>query len=275
MSYFCHIAPTPHLNLVQGRPYHLVLAHLIEEDPVYAAFYKQESENGSTIIMDNSAFEMYKNNLPMYPTNKLIEMARKVSADYIALSDYPNEYWEKTIDVAIDTAPAIHAAGFGTFFIPQSEIGDLQGLTRSFLWAESSDDIDYIGYSILAIPNAYGVEKDNKLQRYLSRYKFMHQLYHNNYEMSTNKYHHFLGMVDGPNEIEMISPLVPNLTSWDSSAAIWAGLNDIQFDNSPSGLINGKFEKEVDFGFGAPAPGTIEKAKFNIDYIDRLWNLYI
>jgi hypothetical protein len=56
---------------------------------------------------------------------------------------------------------------------------------------------------------------------------------------------HFLGMVDGPNEISLVRDF--HIDTWDSSAAVWAGLNGIQFDGSPTGLINGKFEKHVDF----------------------------
>ena len=41
---FCHIAPTPHLDLVDGRLVHLVLAHLIEEDPSYVDFYLEQKE---------------------------------------------------------------------------------------------------------------------------------------------------------------------------------------------------------------------------------------
>jgi hypothetical protein len=39
------------------------------------------------------------------------------------------------------------------------------------------------------------------------------------------------------------------IDTWDSSAAVWYGLNGIKFDNSPTGSYNGKFEKEVDFSF--------------------------
>jgi len=72
---FCHIAPTPHLDLVDGRYVHLVLAHLIEEDQSYIDFYLEQKEKyNCTIIMDNSAFEMYKQGRPMYDSDKLITM---------------------------------------------------------------------------------------------------------------------------------------------------------------------------------------------------------
>ena len=36
---FCHIAPVPHLDLVQNRSAHLTLAHLIDADGPWAVSY--------------------------------------------------------------------------------------------------------------------------------------------------------------------------------------------------------------------------------------------
>ena len=149
-------------------------------------------------------------------------------------------------------------AGFKTFFCPQSKIGDMEDLVEAFRWASNNPEIvDYIGFSILAIPNAYGVEKDNKMQRFVSRTMFMHVLKAKGIldKIKENGQKiHLLGMVDGPNEIILMSPFKEYIHTWDSSAAIWAGLNQVQFDESPTGLMNGKFEKEVDFDFKTEDP---------------------
>ena len=269
---FCHIVPTPHLkDFVRGRTTHLALAHLIETDEAYTEFYRQE--NDSTIILDNSAFEMYKQNRPMYPSDKLVEMGQRIDADYIVMPDYPNQESQVTIDAAIEIAPVLKENGFGTFFVPQSVIGDKDDYIDSVQWAVYSEHVDYIGISILGVPNAYGVEKNNNLQRFLSRWKIMdelweHGLLHAAYD--NGKLIHFLGMVDGPNEIQLMKDYTSFINTWDSSAAAWAGLNDIAFDDSPSGLINGKFEEEVDFDFETDDNDLIEKALDNIEYIDEL-----
>ena len=52
-----------------------MLAHLVEEDENYCEFYKN---SGAELIMDNSAFEMYKRNEPMYPTEKLIRWLKRL-----------------------------------------------------------------------------------------------------------------------------------------------------------------------------------------------------
>ena len=255
MTDFCHIAPTAYLDLFAAdRPFHLTLAHLVEQDKEYADWYSQRALSRSLSpfvnIMDNSAFEMYKQGREMYPSDKLIEMGTKVDADYIVMSDYPGEDAGKTIHAAKKMAPELREAGFGTFFVPQSEIGNERSLRDSFEWAASAPEVDYIGVSILAVPNAYGVEKDNKLQRFLSRWKFMYDLSRTKILdkiIKNGKKLHFLGMVDGPNEIDLVREFLPIINTWDSSAAVWYGLNGGTFDSSPSGLVNGKYEKEVDF----------------------------
>jgi hypothetical protein len=224
-------------------------------------------------ILDNSAFEMYKQGKPMFPSEKLIELGQEIQANYIVMSDYPNQPWEKTRDAALDLGYKFKKAGFGTFYCPQAEIGNLQDLLRSFAFAASSDLVDYIGVSILAIPNAFGVESNNKLQRFLSRWRFM-QLLDEMQILDTaarnNKKFHFLGMVDGPNEIELVAKYKKLIYTWDSSAAVWAGLNGIRFDHSPTGLINGKFEKEVDFNLKNASEDNITAARYNINYINNL-----
>ena len=119
---FCHIMPTAFLNTYANKyKTQLILAHLVEEDEHYRNFFAKYNR---TKIMDNSAFEMFKTGQPMYPADKLIEMGHKVNADYIVMSDYPNEDPSKTIAAAEELAPKFKEAEFGTFFCPQSKIGD-------------------------------------------------------------------------------------------------------------------------------------------------------
>tara|TARA_R100000951_G_C2599863_1_gene167839 strand:- start:619 stop:942 length:324 start_codon:yes stop_codon:yes gene_type:complete len=89
----------------------------------------------------------------------------------------------------------------------------------------------------------------------------------------THKKMHVLGMVDGPNEIKLLRNWFQcgDLHTWDSSAAVWAGLNDITFDESPTGMLNGKFEKEVDFSAEMTDISLVTKALENMNYIDGLF----
>ena len=278
MTDFAHITPTAYLDLfASGRPFHLTLAHLVEQDDAYASWYASRDTSRSIMpyinIMDNSAFEMYKQGRPMYETDKLIPMAEKIKADYVVMSDYPGHHWSETRMKATQMAPELRSAGFGTFYVPQGEEGDLDQLLRSFDWAAQSEDVDYIGVSILAVPLAFGVEKGNKLQRFLSRWKFMQLLDEKGILakiVENGKKIHFLGMVDGPNEIELVRSYLPYINTWDSSAAVWAGICGIYFDNSPSGLIAGKNEVEVDFNHTTADNKQMGIAVHNMRYIDML-----
>lgn len=279
MTDFCQIAPSAHLDdFCRDRPAHLLLAHLVEEDEQYRDWYKQEKTlNPETVfILDNSAFEQYRRGLPMFPSDKLLDLAKEVKADYVVMSDYPGQPSEVTIESAQKLASTFKNAGFGTFYCPQSKVGDLNDLVRGFKWGMESPEVDYIGVSILAVPNAYGVEKDNKLQRFLSRWWFLsrsdiREMFRKNYmQGSKRKRIHLLGMVDGPNEILLLGDILQHVDTWDSSAAVWAGLNGIKFDTSPTGLVNGKFELEVDFASKFTDSTLINLAHRNIEYIDMM-----
>lgn len=278
---FCHIAPVPHLDLVKGRDVHLVLAHLVEENQQYVDFYLEEKERNpkTRIILDNSAFELYKRGLPMYPSDKLIAMGERIGADYLVMTDFPAEPGEKTIEMAKVLAPQFHEAGFKTFFVPQSKIGDHKDLIEGFRWASHHPElVDYVGVSILAAPNAYGVERDNKLQRFNSRLRLMYamQMQAVMFDIKHNgQLVHYLGMVDGPNEIMFHSVFANWIDTWDSSSAVWAGLNGIIYDDTPTGLRDGKFELEVDFNFKTDDDNLIQLAKDNMNYIDRLCYGYL
>lgn len=278
---FCHIAPTKKLSTMTARNgAHLLLAHLVEQDEEYANYYANLAD-GKVKIMDNSAFEMFKQGRPMYDSSKLVEMGQRCKADVIVMSDYPKEHWTKTMQAAQRMIPELKAAGFGTFFVPQGEFGDVEGVLNSFKWAIENPDVDLIGMSILTCPiafevneSAHGNEKRHdayKLQRFLSRWKMFKALDEANLlTVGALKKFHCLGMTDGPNEIELLKEFHPYIYSWDSSAAVWAGLNGVAFDRSPSGLQYGKVESEVDFGYNHDVPTLNKMVEFNIEYINRL-----
>ena len=281
MIKFCHIAP--HIvsgDAIASSGIHLTLAHLVEQDTT-GYYCQQFNGDDKDIILDNSAFEMYKAGKPMYNPDQLIEMGERINADYIVMSDYPNEPGQKTIDAAERLGPQFKEAGFKTFFVPQSRIGDKEDYIQTFKWALDQSWIDLIGVSILGVPNAYGVEKDNKLQRYLSRYVMMRELFERGIliadyqgDSKYDKRLHMLGMTDGPNEITLMEDHLYDrfINSWDSSAAVWAGMNGILFDDSPTGLINGKFEDEVDFDYDKVDESTLRYVFHNMNYINKLAN---
>lgn len=284
MINFCHISPTKYLKqFTSYNGAHLILAHLVEQDQEYRDFYAN-LDDGKPKIMDNSAFEMFKLGRPMYDSDKLITMGQQCKADYIVMSDYPKEDWRKTMTKAVEMTPQLKDAGFKTFFVPQSELGDLNGALKSFDWALGNPEIDLIGMSILTCPIAFGVNETRyadgsrdtayKLQRFLSRWKMFVELDKAGLleGKHAEKRFHCLGMTDGPNEVELLvkSGFEPFIYSWDSSAAVWLGLNGQHFDMSPSGRREGKFEHEVDFAFDKVDNISFSHVMTNIHHINKL-----
>lgn len=272
---FCHITPTRYLDIfASGRKTHLILAHLVEEDKSYREWYANEKKNNNCqIILDNSAFEMFSRGLPMYDSSKLVNLAKEVNADYIVMSDYPGEKSRHTINKAIETYAEIRANRVKTFFCPQSEPGNIDDLTNAFLWASEAPEVDMIGFSILAIPMAYGITDNNKYHTMLARWKFLQHLQDTGFFYNIHKHSkklHMLGMLDGPNELLIVKDYLKFFNSWDSSAAVWCGLNDIKFDESPTGLKDGKFKEHVDFSHSSATIDQIAIVMKNIKYIDNI-----
>jgi len=78
-------------------------------------------------------------------------------------------------------------------------------------------------------------------------------------------------MTDGPRELELLHEYKDSIFSWDSSTAIWHGINGIEYDKSPTGLRNGKCEKEVDFNIAQPNSfDVISKVSYNMTLIDEM-----
>lgn len=279
MINFCHISPTKYLHkYTKDNGAHLLLAHLVEEDPEYRDYYAN-LEDGKYKIMDNSAFEMFKLGRPMYESSKLIEMGKACKADCIVLSDYPKQHSQRTVYAAKSLIPQFKDEGFDTFFVPQSQLGDMTDYVNAVEWALNHESIDLIGLSILGSPIACGVDETTfeggkrsdayKMQRYLSRLHVFRELEKRNLlGPLADKRFHCLGMVDGPNEIDLLREYHRYIYSWDSSAAVWAGINGIGFDQSPTGLMNGKFESEVHFEYDVEH--DIKPVYTNIDYINSL-----
>ncbi len=269
MIKFCHIAPTKHIvELTKDNGAHLLLAHLIESDKEYREYYANLND-GKPKIMDNSAYEMHRQGKPTYPSDNLIDLGKIVKADYIVMPDYPKKDARKTIDAAVEFIPKLKEAGFKTFFVPQSLRGDIDGYIDSVGWGINNADL--VGISILGAPNALGMNADRDSARYYARYALMTVLFGEKILQPKHKNKlHFLGMTEGPKEIHLTRHYAEYIYSWDSSAAVWAGLNGVAFDDTWTGLVGGKIELDVDFNFHTEDQTLIERAKQNIKYIGDL-----
>lgn len=288
MLNFCHITPTAYLDQISKYRVHLLLAHMVEENEQYRNFYLnlKKSRPNTFYHLDNSCYELYRRGEPLYDPNKLIEMGKLVKADSIVMTDYPKESADKTIEMAKKQIPVFKLAGFKTFFCPQSQFNHSLELFRSFDWALNNRDIDYIGVSILAAPNGFGIEDQSnteldsvytdvtyRMQRYLSRFHVFNGLKGLKLldKISAHKRFHCLGLLDGPREIELLKPFHKYIFSIDSSSAFHHATKGIIYDNSPTGLRSGKDESEFDFNYSAGIDSSVfQRAHQNRLFIDEL-----
>lgn len=235
---FCYIAPTAYLPCTLKSKTHLVLAHLVDQDEDYAQFYANASLVGDFIMMDNSAYEL---KVP-YAPEKLIELAFKCGAHAVVLPDYPFQPAQVTIDAAMKYIPLFKEAGLSTFFVPQSQKGDLEDWIRGYEWAANNPDIDIIGMSILGIPNAL-----DKIDPTYARV-VMTQLLQDRGVFAHDKHHHYLGLNSGP-ALEIPSLLrMKALDTIDSSGPIWTAILGHEYtENADSYMSVRKPKLPVDF----------------------------
>lgn len=261
---FCFITPVSYLDMFAvASDRHLVLAHLVDRDEQYANFYKTRSECGDYIMMDNSAYELHE----PYSPDKLISLAKLCGAHAIVLPDYPFQEAEVTINAAREFAPQFKAAGYHTFFVPQSKKGDLEDWIRAYVWAANNPDIDIIGMSILGIPNALP-QVDPAYARVV-----MTAILQSTGSFATNKAHHYLGLNAGPG-LEIPSLLRLNaLTSIDSSGPVWSAIHGHAYSDEYDSLQSvKKLKSVVDFNIPrSKDKATIQRITNNVNMTKALF----
>ena len=235
---FCIITPISYLQYVDMSDTHLVLAHLVDKSEEYANFYKTLEQNHKFIMMDNSAYELKE----PYSPDKLIDLGHKCGADAIVLPDYPFQAGSKTIEAAEKFIPLFKEAGFKTFFVPQSQVGDIDDYIETYAWAAQNEDVDIIGMSILGIPNALP-----NIHPSFARV-VMTQLLIDRGIFCFKKHHHYLGLNSGPN-LEIPSLVRMNaLDTVDSSNPVWTAILGHEYClNTDSYLSVSKPTMPVDF----------------------------
>lgn len=267
------ISPINYLHLIpQSSDYHLILAHLIDNTVLgkkYIEFYKKRKERGDFIILDNSAFEFKK---PMDPE----EYKRRIDLlgflpDVIVAPDYPFEEWDKTVTSTekfskeyIETL----GAEVKLMAVPQSVKGNAAGWIRGYVAMCGIPNVEFIGMSILGIPNAFCLETGTEDISFNRTYASIQMV--ENKIADRSKKHHFLGC-GSPRELLMMKA-VGLAYGNDSSTAFWHGCQLIEFDDTVSGLKAGKSPIEVDFYRGKSTHILYEDYSIlkNIEWISRM-----
>lgn len=259
-----YISPIKYQHLIpESADFHLILAHLLDSKE-YVDFYKEKIKRGDTVILDNSAFE-FKRALSAEEIFGFIERSG-IEPTYVVAPDYPFEDWKVTWESTLKFIDEVKDKPYKVMAVPQSVKGDYQGWVECYRKMAYHPDIAVIGMSILGIPNAFckltGTE-DVAFNRIFATQYLLDQDIHN-----PSKWHHYLGLGNGPREILMQRQL-GLMDSCDSSSAFWHGCVNDRFDNSLWGLKHGKSQREVDFNLDY-YPGNEEPIQHNINYMENL-----
>ena len=233
---FAHIAPTKHiLHAASNSLAHMALAHLIK-DPEYVENFRTIRDEGGYVYLDNSQYELGYS----LPIETVLDAAQLINANCVILPDGDLTHLE-----------LVKRAGFDVMYIPMAP-----DFEKDFLQAMFNTKIDKVGLSYSKTSAALGRPRHSTT----SRFDFLTTVG----EMLPNKKIHMLGMVT-PGEIALMRPFKDLIYSWDTSIAVWAGLNHIQIaDMKHKNVAAVDFDSELHWG---------NIVDLNIEYINKLLSL--
>lgn len=266
---FGYICPIPFLNdfVPESADFHLILAHLLT-DPNYVEFYNKKADRGDMIILDNSAFEFGR---PI-ETEELLKLIDEsgIRPTHVVAPDYPGQPWRKTYESACNFIETLDKLGrlseFKIMAVPQSEMGEFAEWIQCYHSLTELQYADVVGMSILGIPNAFCSLTGTSD---IATNRIFATMFLKERGMIASKWHHYLGLGNGPRELFFQRELgVAN--SCDSSSPIWHGINNISYDSSATGLIDGKIKLPVDFhGTQNISQLQHDRVKHNINFIEN------
>ena len=145
------IPPISMLSLIQGDRYHLALAHLAlpnqRDSEFYRRFFRQESELGNFVILDNGAHELGKGLDPI----RLADIALDIRASEVVLPD--RLFWgEDTVDHSLDAISRLR----GVLPSETKYMGVPQGRTL-FEWFSCMERLIDLGATSIGISKDYEI----------------------------------------------------------------------------------------------------------------------
>jgi len=255
------ICPTKYLDKFAIRsPYHLVLTHKVFEDEVYRDFYKERSDKGDYITLDNSSYEVGDG---VFTNKDLLEAAKKVGAAEIMA---PEEYLSSTLTyhkvaafVEFFQRNQLRVGIFAT--LHGKTMNDIAWLNRKFIQLR----VATIGVSCRLDPENFGIDHPNEaFRRSFSRMRIVNNL-SAEWRVSYHKpEYHMLGM-NHPAEL-MYYQNNPMVRSIDSSAAFINGMMGRTIDV----FDYVKPEKKLDFNYTSLTEHKSVRVHKNIELL-RKW----
>ena len=218
---FYIISPVSNLQLMKSGDRIFALAHLWIQFPEYRKFIKSCQKEGKWITLDNSAAER-----SLVTEDVLIDICKELMPNEVIA---PDILFDK--DATIENAKLFKARmdkekltnRIDFFFCPQGKTK--QDWLDAYMWGVDQDWIHCIGFSKIAIPQAWLPDwKDDqgiKEARHMA-YDYLLE------KKALKKPIHCLGQGD-PSEFMYYDH--PMMRSTDSVYPVWAGLNEQTFMN--------------------------------------------
>ena len=217
-----HIIPPSQLKAIPlTQKIHLCLAHLVERSEVYRDYYRNKAEQGHTVILDNSAFELGE----AYPAEKMFDLADGIGATEVMAPEFFMNA-TKTIDSICEFSELMSERGSPAMIFATICGGDINEWLRCYRAVVELTNVGTVGISFRAsefipvpevdtdILTKRRMEARTTLTSILARLR------------SPHVHHHLLGLWD-PYEL-----IMQKHHSWirscDSSAAYAHGIKEIE-----------------------------------------------
>lgn len=273
---FCPITPESGVRFATRSRVHLVLAHLVGELKDYTAFYRERSQAGDYIYLDNGAFE---NGIPM-SNRSIINAAEKVGADCLVAPDYPGEEPEKTYKAHMDFIEQLERVGlldeYDVMGVPQTLGGDSREYTDLIKRMLDTEEINVIGISKLAVPNALKGLSNFNMSPEINRTTVAQAVVNLWPERLQETRIHFLGMFSQPWELDRLGDirLGQSFAPWtcDSSLPYWTAYANVlpfasmEKTSGEKTLINYAGMPSNPISFDAPAPDEEQEAAISLNF---------
>lgn len=252
------IVPVPHLSLVKGRKFHLILAHMVQQNDRYRDFYKQEARDGATIILDNSSYELGD---AWATPEDLVRIYESLESKNVYLMCPEVAFKGEETEIAVKDFTSHLKEGILTF-------GTIHGTSYDEIcqcYYKVSNLVDYVGFSYRIWCEDLAVPYPNKtVGRALMRISLLKRLFENNLILE-KKPHHLLGLSE-PQEL-VVQSKYSWIKSCDSSTAFIHGKNKVIFrERGLEGTE--RLEERLNFDETVENPNLVEIIKHNIRRVD-------
>lgn len=252
---FFVIPPLSHLELMEeGTAGYFVLAHLYAKDPRYRDFLKFEKQRSKFVLLDNGAAEN-----SLVTEEVLIRVVKELNPDEVIAPDVLFDASQTMYNLqSFVEAMQRENLSSNILFCPQGRTK--QEWIQCYKFGLNHPEVSTIGLSKIAVPWAWmGARGDKAIME--SRHECVDYLEENDL---IKKPIHLLG-AGNPDEFRYYKH--PLIRSTDSCFAVWAGMNEIDWNKGNKSRIptpHDYFQKNITVNQYSTVLSNIDYLRENI-----------